>query len=191
VVRQKGGLAAGQKTTRRLAGLSRMMAALVIRRGDRAAVRTVSQGASLNLQGFWLTPGRAPIGSGLGFRVLALASISLAPRCNNCCDALGRRLRKIQCLQLSVCWCPDPLNYPHVIAVTKCASQALTQLRNRATPTSVFINAPRVPVRCGLLFGLPTRRLRDRGTGRAFHRCGGAAIRSSTVSSKLSVHGRL
>ena len=36
----KGGLAAGQKTTRRLAGLSRMMAALVIRRGvwDLAAV---------------------------------------------------------------------------------------------------------------------------------------------------------
>src|SRR4029077_13149669 len=66
----------------------------------------------------------------------------------------------------SVCWCPDPLNYPHVIAVTKCASQASTQLRNRATPTSVFINAPPVPVRCGLLFGLPTRRLRDRGTGR-------------------------
>jgi hypothetical protein len=43
------------------------------------------------------------------------------------------------------------LNYPHVIAVTKWASQASTQLRNRATPTSVFINAPRVPVRCGCL----------------------------------------
>jgi hypothetical protein len=76
--------------------------------------------------------------------------------------------RQIRCLRLSVCWCPDPLNYPHVIAVTKCASQASTQLRNRATPTFVFINAPRVPVRCGLLFGRRTRRLRDRGTGRAF-----------------------
>ena len=51
MVRQKGDLAAGQKTTRRKAGLSRMMAALVIRRGvwDRAAVGMVSQGASLNL----------------------------------------------------------------------------------------------------------------------------------------------
>ena len=74
------------------------------------------------------------------------------------------------------CWCPDPLNYPHVIAVTKCASQASTQLRNGATPTSVFINAPRVPVRCGLLFGLPTRRLRDSGTGRAFRGRGRGSV---------------
>jgi hypothetical protein len=172
VVRQKGGLAAGQKTTRRLAGLSR-------NGGSRYTKRCVGPRRRPNGK-----PGR--VAEPLRFVANARSSAGrFGPRISSlsfsfnfllrrtaiiACDALGRRLRKIQCLQLSVCWCPDPLNYPHVIAVTKCASQASTQLRNRATPTSVFINAPRVPVRCGLLFGLPTRRLRDRGTGRAFHR---------------------
>jgi hypothetical protein len=63
---------------------------------------------------------------------------------------------------------PGSTELPGCHSVTKCVSPALTQLPKHATPTSVFINAPHVPVRCGLLFGLPTRRLRDRGTARAF-----------------------
>jgi len=65
--------------------------------------------------------------------------------------------QRIPCLLLSVCWCLAPPSYQDVIAVTKCGSQVSIQLRKQQTPTSVFINAPLAPVRCGLPFGLPNQ----------------------------------
>ena len=60
----------------------------------------------------------------------------------------------IACLRLSVYWCPAPLSCRYVIAVKKCKSQASTRSRKEAMPIFASTNAPRVTMRCGLLFGL-------------------------------------
>jgi hypothetical protein len=111
----------------------------------------------------WRALSRRNQGTTCGPLNVRCVSMSRKPWCSSnkpCCKMVS------QCQLLSVYWCPAALSCPHVGAGKKCKSQASTSFPKEATRISGSIIAPRAAIRCGLLFGLLTQRLKGRFTRR-------------------------